>query len=222
MNARRSGELAPSVIAADFSDLAGSLRSVEAFSRRWHVDVMDGHYVPNLTVGPMVVEAIASISALPQDVHLMIRNPESSWDWYAKAGAARIAFHPETASRPQDLLARLNDAGLGAGIAVNPDVDADAVMPLLERCDHIIVMTVNPGFSGQAFIESVMPKLQRLRAWVDEAGSSAQLIVDGGVNERTAPVCVEAGADVLVSASAVFGSPDPAGVASRLAGTWER
>lgn len=205
------GELAPSIIAADFARLGDELDRVARFSQRWHVDVMDGHYVPNLTIGPMIVEAIASVSALPQDVHLMITNPAETWEWYAKAGAARIAFHPETALDPLGLLREMRSAGIAPGLAVNPDVAAEEVAPFLDDVDQLIVMSVYPGFSGQRFIPEAVPKLKRLREMTD-----VDLIIDGGVNEQTAPSCVEAGANVLVSASAIFGAEDPAGVARRL------
>lgn len=206
------GELAPSVIAADFSRLAHALKQVEPYAARWHVDVMDGHYVPNLTVGPMIVEAIADISSLPQDVHLMVSNPNETWEWYAQAGAARIAFHPAQSSDPSDLLRRIKTAGCGAGLAINPDVE---FCTEFMEADHLIVMTVHPGFSGQKFIDSVMPKLSSLR------GIGPQLIVDGGVNLETAPSAVSNGADVLVSASAIFGAPNPEEVARRLAASWK-
>ena len=205
------GELAPSIIAADFARLGDELDRVARFSQRWHVDVMDGHYVPNLTIGPMIVEAIASVSALPQDVHLMITNPAETWEWYAKVGAARIAFHPETALDPLGLLREMRSAGIAPGLAVNPDVAAEEVAPFLDDVDQLIVMSVYPGFSGQRFIPEAVPKLKRLREMTD-----VDLIIDGGVNEQTAPSCVEAGANVLVSASAIFGAEDPAGVARRL------
>jgi ribulose-phosphate 3-epimerase len=211
-------ELTPSIIAADFTQLGAELDRVAPFSARWHVDVMDGQYVPNLTIGPMIVEAIARCSDLPQDVHLMITNPDESWPWYAKAGASRIAFHPETSPDPANLLRTLTSNGLGAGLAVNPDVEADAVKTYLDAVDHLIVMSVYPGFSGQAFIPEVLPKLSEFRRWVDERGGGVDLIVDGGVSPKTAPDCIEAGADLIVSASAVFGADDPARVASDLAG----
>lgn len=210
------GELAPSIIAANFGRLGDELNRVAPHAQRWHVDVMDGHYVPNLTIGPMIVKTIVALSSLPQDVHLMITNPESTWEWYARAGAARIAFHPDTAADPVRLLRSIRDAGLGPGLAVNPNVEADDVKPYLDEVDHLVVMSVYPGFSGQSFIPDVLPKLRRLRDWVDGASASVQLIVDGGVNLDTAPACVAAGAHVLVSASAIFGAPDPASVAERL------
>ncbi|MEX0875218.1 MAG: ribulose-phosphate 3-epimerase [Actinomycetota bacterium] len=210
-------ELTPSIIAADFTQLGAELDLVAPFSVRWHVDVMDGHYVPNLTIGPMIVEAIARCSSLPQDVHLMITNPDDTWEWYAKAGASRIAFHPETSSDPEKLLKTVAEHGLGAGLAVNPDVEADAVKTYLDLVDHLIVMSVYPGFSGQAFIPEALPKLEVLRRWVDERGGGVDLIIDGGVSPSTAPDCVAAGADLIVSASAVFGADDAAKVASELA-----
>ena len=175
---------------------------------------MDGHYVPNLTIGPMVVEAIARASQLPQDVHLMITNPATTWEWYAKAGASRIAFHPDTADDPEELLRAITGAGLGGGIAVNPDVDVESISWLLPSVDHVVVMSVYPGFSGQAFIPTALPKLVRLRELV---APGVDLIIDGGVKPDNASACVEAGADILVSASAIFGAPDPAAVAEDLA-----
>jgi ribulose-phosphate 3-epimerase len=208
--------LAPSIISADFRRLGEELDRVARFAERWHVDVMDGHYVPNLTIGPMVVEAIGRISELPQDVHLMITNPADTWEWYAKAGAARIAFHPDAAGDPAGLLRTIAAAGLGPGIAVNPDVDVEAVEDLLPLVDHVIVMSVYPGFSGQAFIPSALSKLESLRAWLQRSGHSAELVIDGGVKPANARECVEAGADLLVSASAVFGAEDPAAVAAEM------
>ncbi|MGH7860036.1 MAG: ribulose-phosphate 3-epimerase [Candidatus Binatia bacterium] len=210
------GELAPSIIAADFGRLAEELGRVEPFSKRWHVDIMDGHYVPNLTIGPMIVSAIAAVSGLPQDVHLMITNPDATWQWYADAGASRIAFHPEASADAVRLLRTIRERGLGAGLAVNPDVEADDVKGYLDEVDHLVVMSVNPGFSGQSFIRGALPKLERLREWVDATSPGVQLVIDGGVNLDTAPECVAAGADVLVSASAIFGAADPADVARRL------
>lgn len=217
-----TGELAPSVIAADFGRLGEQLDAVEAHATRWHVDVMDGHYVPNLTIGPMFCRTIRERSSLPQDVHLMITNPAETWKWYAEAGASRIAFHPETTTDARVLLRTLREAGIGPGLAVNPDVPATEVEPLLLDLDHLVVMSVYPGFSGQRFIPDVLPKIRRLRERVDRDGLDVQLIVDGGVNAETAPGCVEAGAHVLVSASAIFGSPDPRGAARLLRETFRQ
>lgn len=208
--------LTPSIISADFGRLGEELQRVAPFSERWHVDVMDGHYVPNLTIGPMIVDAIAHASDLPQDVHLMITNPADTWEWYAKAGANRIAFHPDAAPDAPGLLKTIAESGLGAGIAVNPEIDVETVEPLLPLVDLVVVMSVYPGFSGQEFIPGALPKLERLRAWVEESGRDVDLVIDGGVNPANAKSCVDAGANLLVSASAVFGADDPAHVAEEL------
>ncbi len=147
----------------------------------------------------------------------MITNPDDSWEWYAKAGAARIAFHPEVSPDPVKLLRTLAENGLGAGLAVNPDVEPEAIKSYLDAVDHLIVMSVYPGFSGQAFIPDALPKLEVFRRWVDERGGGVDLIIDGGVSPANAAACVSAGADLIVSASAVFGSDDPAAVAAELA-----
>jgi ribulose-phosphate 3-epimerase len=209
-------ELAPSIISADLARLGVELAAVEPFAGRWHTDVMDGHFVPNLTIGPMVVKAIASVSALPQDVHLMITNPDETWEWYAKAGAARIVFHADTSADAGALLARMRDAGIGGGLAVNPDVEADEMKRYVGDVDLFVVMSVYPGFSGQKFIPDVLPKLTLLREWVADSTRPVDLVIDGGVNLETAPACLEAGANVLVSASAIFGSADPPATAAAL------
>lgn len=216
------GGLAPSVIAADYGRFAEQLSAVEPESTRWHVDVMDGHYVPNLTIGPDFCRTIARFSRLPQDVHLMITNPTETWEWYAEAGASRIAFHPETADDPAVLLRAIREAGPGAGLAVNPDVEPEAIEPYLPEVDHLVVMSVYPGFSGQSFIPDAVPKLRRLRELADRRERHVELLIDGGVNAETAPGCVEAGADVLISASAVFGSDDPRAAAVQLREISER
>ena len=205
-------DLAPSIISADFTRLADSLASVEPFSSSWHVDVMDGHYVPNLTIGPMVVEAIARSSALPQDVHLMITNVDDTWEWYAKAGARRISFHHDRSDDAAKLLRTMSEAGVGPGLAINPDVAVDEIEPFLDLIDHAIVMSVHPGFSGQAFIPNVVPKIGDLK----RRAPHVAVYIDGGVSPKTAPECVEAGVDVLISASAIFGAEDPAAVAEQL------
>jgi ribulose-phosphate 3-epimerase len=208
--------LAPSIISADFRALAEQLALVESFSSAWHVDVMDGHYVPNLTIGPMVMDAIAKASALPQDVHLMITNVDETWEWYAKAGARRIAFHHDRSRDAAKLARVITEAGVGPGLAVNPDVDVSEIEPFLDVIDHLIVMSVYPGFSGQKFIPEAVPKLAALRKLVDARNLGIEIYIDGGVSPATAQRCVDAGADVLISASAVFGAADPAAVAREL------
>jgi len=206
-------DLAPSIISADYTCLADSLRAVEPYSAAWHVDVMDGHYVPNLTIGPVVMDAIAKISSLPQDVHVMIGNVDDTWEWYAKAGARRIAFHADVAADPVGLAKAMSAAGVGPGLAVNPDVAVADVEGFLEAMDHAIVMSVFPGFSGQRFIPEVVSKITQLK---DLRGDALTVYVDGGVSPATARLCVDAGADVLISASAIFGASDPPAVAAEL------
>jgi ribulose-phosphate 3-epimerase len=214
-------ELAPSIISADFSCLRESLGAVEPYATSWHVDVMDGVYVPNLTVGPMAMQAIAKVSSLPQDVHVMISNVDDTWEWYAKAGARRFAFHAEVSADATKLAHEIRAAGVGPGLALNPDVPVSAIEPYLEAIDHVIVMSVFPGFSGQKFIPESVPKLAELRKIADERSLDLTLYIDGGVSPANAQQCADAGADVLISASAIFGAagPDgPAGVAKQLAG----
>lgn len=207
--------LTPSVIAADFARLGEQLALVEPYAVRWHTDVMDGHYVPNLTIGPMVVEAIAKASRLPQDVHVMISNPGETWEWYAKAGAARIAFHPDAVRDPGDVLAAMRAGGIGPGLALNPDVPASAVVPYLDLLELVVVMTIEPGFSGQELRPELLSKLGEVKELA--GGRAIDVVVDGGVTPANAEACVEAGADLLVSASAIFWSDDPEDVARRLA-----
>lgn len=209
----REKGLAPSIIAADYGRFGEELDTVAPHAVRWHVDVMDGHYVPNLTIGPAHVEVIAKRSQLPRDVHLMITNPDETWQWYAEAGASRIAFHPDATPDAAALLKTIAAGGVGPGLAVNPGLPVEAVAELLPLVDHVIVMSVHPGFSGQKFIPEVLRKLGELR----RLRSDVVLVIDGGVNPGNAERCVEAGADVLVSASAVFHAADPASVARELA-----
>ncbi len=216
LTSTRMTVLAPSIIAADFRALAAQLALVEPYSSAWHVDVMDGHYVPNLTIGPMVVDTIAKASDLPQDVHLMITNVDDTWEWYAKSGARRIAYHHDQSSDATKLARVIRQAGVGPGLAVNPDVEVSDIERFLDVVDHLIVMSVYPGFSGQTFIPEAVPKLAALRKLIDERNLGIDLYIDGGVSTSTAQQCVDAGADVLISASAIFGAADPAAVAREL------
>lgn len=205
--------LAPSIISADFRALEASLKRVEPFSSSWHVDVMDGHYVPNLTIGPMVVDAISGASSLPQDVHVMISNVDDTWEWYAKGTVRRIAFHHDQCGDVTKLSALMRDKGIGPGLAVNPDVDVETIQPFLSDVDHLIVMSVYPGFSGQKFIPDVVGKITRFK----DLAPDVTVYIDGGVSPSTAQQCVDAGVDVLISASAIFGSDDPPAIAKTLA-----
>jgi ribulose-phosphate 3-epimerase len=200
--------IAPSILAADFANLA---RDVAAVSNAdWlHVDVMDGHFVPNLTIGPPVVERIAEVSTVPIDVHLMIEDPDRWAPRFVEAGASSVTFHLEAAFAPFRLARELRAMGARAGIAVRPATPVEPLLDRLAEFDMILVMTVEPGFGGQDMIESTLPKLATLRAAARRARIDIWLQVDGGVTADNVGRVVEAGADTIVAGSAVFGSPNP-------------
>lgn len=202
--------VAPSILSADFARLAEEVKAVEAGGADWiHVDVMDGHFVPNLTIGPMIVEALRPHTTLPLDVHLMIEEPERYIPAFARAGADIITVHQEACVHLHRVVHQIKEAGAKAGVAINPATPPEALAYLLEDLDLILLMTVNPGFGGQAFIPGVLAKIRTVRRWLDERGlSHVRLEVDGGINAQTARHVAEAGADVLVAGSAVFGAAD--------------
>ncbi len=205
--------IAPSILSADFGNLARDIRDIEANGADWvHVDIMDGNFVPNISIGIPVVKAIRPVTSLPLDVHLMIDRPIRYVDAFVKAGADLVTVHVEADSEANTLAAldKLHDLGCKAGIVLKPDTPAEAALPYLEKCDLILVMTVEPGFGGQAFMADMMPKVRQLRAWLDEKNPGCQLEVDGGVDARTCSVCKESGADVLVAGSAYFKAEDRA------------
>lgn len=200
--------VAPSILAADFGRLADEVRAVDQAGADWiHVDVMDGHFVPNLSLGPAIVDAVRKATKLPLDVHLMIEEPERYIDAFAAAGADIISVHQEIAKDPEDLFRRIEAAGAKPAIALNPDTPADTVIPFLDRVALILVMSVNPGFGGQGFMPVAVEKLAELSAAKKKSGSSCLLEVDGGINAETGRLVREAGADVLVAGSAIFGQP---------------
>jgi ribulose-phosphate 3-epimerase len=201
--------IAPSILSADFGRLAEEVRAVERAGADWiHVDVMDGHFVPNLTIGPVVVEAVRAATALPLDVHLMIEAPERSLEAYARAGANRIGVHVETCPHLHRTLAQVREAGAAACVVLNPATPAASVEPVLADVDQVLVMSVNPGFGGQAFIEGVLPKLRQIRRWIDERELAVELEVDGGIGPGTIGRAAAAGANVFVAGTAVFRQPD--------------
>lgn len=175
-----------------------------------HVDVMDGRFVPNLTIGPLVVAALRKVTRLPLDVHLMIVEPERYLEDFARAGADVISVHAEASPHLQRTLRRIRELGKRAGVVLNPHTPEDVLRYVLEDLDLILVMSVNPGFGGQAFLPQVLPKVAALRRMIDASGRAIDLEIDGGVNAETAAAVVEAGARVLVAGSAVFGQPDRA------------
>ena len=204
-------EIAPSIIAADFADLAAALRVAEQGGADWiHVDVMDGRFVPNLTIGPPVVAALARRTRLPLDVHLMVEEPERLLDAYLAAGAARVAVHWEAARHLDRLLAAIRAAGARAGVALNPATPVESLIDVLHACDFVLLMSVNPGFSGQSFLPHVIGKTRRLAALVRERGAAVTLEIDGGVGPENAGELARAGATTLVAGSSVYGRPDPA------------
>ncbi len=202
---RRSVRIAPSILAADFGRLAEQVAEAAEAGADWiHVDVMDGHYVPNITMGPVVVAAVRRATELPLDVHLMIEAPERYLADFASAGADKITVHAETCPHLHSSLQQIRDLDCAAGVALNPSTPAVVLEEVVPFLDLVLVMTVNPGFGGQRFISEMLPKIRRVRAILDGRGSLADLEVDGGIDPQTAPAVVDAGANVLVAGSAVF------------------
>jgi ribulose-phosphate 3-epimerase len=199
--------IAPSILSANFSKLGTEIKEVEAGRADWlHVDVMDGHFVPNITIGPLVVASIRPITKLPIDVHLMIEQPDAYIPSFAQAGADFISIHAEACIHLHRSLNLIREHGVKAGVVLNPATSLSAIELVLTQVDYILIMTVNPGFGGQKFIPEMLPKIKQLRQMLVHQGLNHVLIeVDGGINEATAPLVVEAGANVLVAGQAVFG-----------------
>lgn len=204
--------IAPSILSADFARLGEEIGEVERAGADFiHVDVMDGHFVPNLTIGPLVVQAIRPVTSLPLDVHLMIENPDAYIPAFAKAGADYLTVHAEACIHLHRTLGFIRENGVKPGVVLNPATPLTAIEYVLDQVDMVLLMTVNPGFGGQKYIPAVTAKIRELRRMLDERGLSHVLIeVDGGVNAATAPVVAEAGAQVLVAGNAVFGEKDRA------------
>ncbi|HLV68009.1 MAG TPA: ribulose-phosphate 3-epimerase [Polyangiaceae bacterium] len=201
--------IAPSILSADLGRLADEVREAEAAGADWiHVDAMDGQFVPNMTVGPVVLEAVRRATTLPLDVHLMLLDPDRHLEAFAEAGADILSIQLEATRHPQRTLARIRALGKRAGLVLNPHTPEEAVRYLLPDVDVLLVMTVNPGFAGQQFLPQVLPKVRVLREWLDREGLPAELEVDGGIHPGTARDVVAAGASVLVAGTAVFGQRD--------------
>ncbi len=216
---RDSGRLlAPSILSADFAALAASVRAVAPYSGLLHVDVMDGHFVPNITLGPPVVACLKRATDLPLDCHLMIESPDRYLGDFARAGAACLSVHQEACPHLHRTLQRIREEGMRPGVALNPATPVASLDEVLGELDFVLVMSVNPGFGGQRFIPAALEKVRRLRAAREARGLSFAIEVDGGVSAETLPSLLEAGADWLVAGSALFGAADPAAEAARLSG----
>jgi len=199
--------IAPSILASDFSQLGAQVQEAEAAGAdEIHIDVMDGHFVPNITVGPIIVRAVREMTGLPLGVHLMVDQPERYLDVFVEAGADMLAVHPEATIHLHRTLDRIRDLGVEAGVVLNPSTVETHLRYVLPLVDLVLVMTVNPGFGGQAFLAEMLSKIRRVREILDQAESEAWLSVDGGIDPETAPLVVAAGADLLVAGSAVFRS----------------
>jgi ribulose-phosphate 3-epimerase len=209
--------IAPSILSADFAALGADVQRVDRAGADWiHVDVMDGRFVPNLTIGPEVIRAIRKTTALPFDVHLMIEQPELSLAQYAEAGADRIGVHVETCPHLHRTLQQIHGLGKKACVVLNPSTPAIAVEPVLGEVDQVLVMSVNPGFGGQKFIPGVLAKVRQLRQWIVERGLAVELEIDGGVNRETIADAARAGVNAFVAGNAVFREPDWAAAIAEL------
>ena len=202
-------KIAPSILSADFSRLKEEIHAVEAAGADWlHVDVMDGHFVPNITIGPVVVEWVRKVANIPLDVHLMITDPDKYAPEFIKAGADWVSIHPETCADPNSSLKKIRALGAKASVAVNPDVPLARVESCFADADMVLMMSVFPGFGGQAFIPEVLPKIAALRSLIDERKLALLIEVDGGIKTDNIDLVVRAGAEVIVSGSGIFKSPD--------------
>ena len=202
-------KIAPSILSADFGRLAEEVRAAERAGADWmHLDVMDGHFVPNLTIGPDVVAAVAKATTLPVDVHLMVREPDHLLEAFVGAGATAIGVHVEACTHLHRTLERIRKLGVRACVVLNPGTPAGAIQPVMGLVDQVLVMTVNPGFGGQKFIADTLPKIREIRKWIDQARREVDLVVDGGIGPDTVERVALHGARVFVMGAAFFKSPD--------------
>lgn len=208
--------IAPSILSADFARLGEQIAEAEEAGADWiHIDVMDGHFVPPITMGQVVVAACRKVTELPLDVHLMVENPDAMLQSFAESGADHIHVHIEASPNIENSLKAIQKLGCKAGVALNPDTPAAAIQSVLRVADLVLAMTVNPGYSGQGFIRAVVPKISELRSAIVEVGSHALIEIDGGVDAETLPAALEAGGQVFVAASAVYKHPQGIGAGMR-------
>lgn len=202
-------KIAPSILSADFAKLGEEIKDVERGGADYiHVDVMDGHFVPNITIGPLIVEAIRPVTKLPLDVHLMIENPDDYIGEFARAGADYITVHVEACKHLHRTIGLIKSLGVKAGVVLNPATPVNTIQHVIKHVDMVLLMSVNPGFGGQSFIPEVLPKIREVKAMADEFNPALEIEIDGGVNEETAKLCIEAGANVLVAGSAIYNQSD--------------
>lgn len=216
MGASREYKLAPSILSADFARLGDEVAKVEKYADLLHVDAMDGHFVPPITIGPVVVKSLRAITDLPLECHLMVTDPLGQTEQFAEAGATSVVVHLEAAPDPTPVIARARELGLGIGLSINPPTPLEAALPYLDQVDVLNCMTVNPGWAGQRFIPDVLPKIRAAREEIDRRGLSTSIAVDGGIDLETGRQVLDAGANVLGAASAIFGKPDTAEAARAL------
>ncbi len=212
-------KIAPSILSADFGKLADEIRRVEKYVDMLHIDVMDGHFVPNITFGPPVVRSIRVVTKLPFDVHLMVENPDNYVEQFIDAGANLLTVHAETAVHLNRTISNIKKKGAKAAVALNPSTPLTALDHVLQDIDMVLIMTVNPGFGGQSFIKSMLPKIKALRQMIDKEKLDVEIEVDGGINGDTARQAIAAGADILVAGSYIYESTDPLAAISSLRGT---
>ena len=209
-------KIAPSILAADFGHLMDDIKKIEGDADLLHIDVMDGHFVPNISFGIPIIDSIRSRTQMLFDVHLMISNPIDYLAAFAKSGADIITFHVETVDDPAFVIRQIHALGKKAGISVHPDTDVHSIFPYLHEIDLVLIMSVYPGFGGQSFMPAAPGRIQTVREELDRIGSQALLSVDGGINDKTAPVARQAGATLLVTGSSVFGDKNPAEAIRRI------